>query len=429
VGTDGEHSFLVMEYLEGEDLQGRLDRGPMKSQELADTMLPVCAAVSVAHEEGIIHRDLKPQNIFLARARDRRVHPKVLDFGISKPTDDLGASLTMSGLIGTPHYMAPEQIRDAKSAGPLSDQYALGLIMYQCATGRRAHDAASLFEVFKSIVDAAYARPRDIAPELPEPVEQVILRAMALDSAARFANVRELGAALLPFASEKTRIVWEGTFGGDAVATPPAPLPQSSRNLTPSPIGMTTPMPPVATTPMPPGGLRSDRSGPRARYPQTDHDAVSLRPATGSRRWFIVGGALVLVGAAAVFALGGSKDKSRATPAADTTETTDQPATPTEPTRPRADDQKTAAAPRTEPAAEKTAADPAPEAESRTEPAAGTGRPGAVREPRSPAAASADDRRSSPTTAGKKKRSPTTKAQSASREDKSLGRNRAPLID
>jgi serine/threonine protein kinase len=91
VGTDGALTYLVMEFLEGEDLSRRISRGALTTQEAADIMLPVLAGVGAAHDEGVIHRDLKPENIFLARARhSSAVQPKVLDFGVSKLTGGAG---------------------------------------------------------------------------------------------------------------------------------------------------------------------------------------------------------------------------------------------------------------------------------------------------------------------------------------------------
>ena len=90
VGSEGGHTYLVMEFLEGEDLAHHIERrGPMPLDEIADIMLPVLAAVTAAHDEGIIHRDLKPQNIFLSQTRDGAIVPKVLDFGISKGPSEL----------------------------------------------------------------------------------------------------------------------------------------------------------------------------------------------------------------------------------------------------------------------------------------------------------------------------------------------------
>ena len=155
VGTDGGRAFIVMEILRGEDLSQRLARtGPFAPRELSDIMLPVCSALVAAHEATIVHRDLKPQNIFLA-AGPHGVVPKVLDFGISKSADALsaGGGLTRTGsVMGTPYYLAPEQIQDARSAGASSDQYALGVILYECLAGRRPFEGESLFSVFNAIV-------------------------------------------------------------------------------------------------------------------------------------------------------------------------------------------------------------------------------------------------------------------------------------
>ena len=96
------------------------------------------------------------QNIFLARG-PRGIEPKVLDFGISKGNDTKPGALTGTGMIGTPFYFAPEQILDARSAGPASDQYALGVIMYECLSGRRPYEDDNLFRVFQAIVEAKLA--------------------------------------------------------------------------------------------------------------------------------------------------------------------------------------------------------------------------------------------------------------------------------
>jgi serine/threonine-protein kinase len=250
MGSDGGHTYLVMEFLHGEDLAQRLERlGPIGVEELADIMLPVCSAVAAAHAAGITHRDLKPQNIFLA-AGTRRVHPKVLDFGISKGNDAVtqAGTLTNTGaMIGTPYYLAPEQIMDSKSAGSASDQYALGIILYECLTGKRPYDGDNLFVVFQGIVGGTPKRPRELRPEVPPEMEEVVLRAMKVDPKARFATIEDFGRALLPFASSRARVIWEEAFAGagGAESAPPA---------RPSIAVMPTPTPPTrAPTLMPPG--------------------------------------------------------------------------------------------------------------------------------------------------------------------------------
>ncbi|MEO8214998.1 MAG: serine/threonine-protein kinase, partial [Myxococcales bacterium] len=216
MGSEAGQTYLVMEFLRGEDLGQRLARtGPLSPQPLADIMLPVCSAVVEAHKAGITHRDLKPQNIFLA-VGPHSMQAKVLDFGISKGDDFQGAgSLTGTGaMIGTPFYLAPEQIVDSRAAGPNSDQYALGVIMYECLTGQRPFEADSLFVVFQAIVSGNPVLPTQLRPGIPLALEEVVLRAMNLSPAARFPSIFALGRAVLPFASPKMRSIWEEAFAG-----------------------------------------------------------------------------------------------------------------------------------------------------------------------------------------------------------------------
>ena len=149
VGEDGERSYLAMEMLEGEDLASRLRHVTfLSAAETADILVPVCEAVAAAHDSGVVHRDLKPANIFLA-IRDQKIHPVVLDFGIANDNDDDAGGAPGSGLVfGTPYYLSPEQIADHRAASPASDQWALGVILYECLTGARPFDGESLDEVF-----------------------------------------------------------------------------------------------------------------------------------------------------------------------------------------------------------------------------------------------------------------------------------------
>src|SRR5262252_2081768 len=136
VREDDGHCYLVMELLEGEDLASRLRRtGTLSAAETAEIVLPVCDAVSSAHRQGITHRDLKPSNIFLT-TRDGQVHPVVLDFGIAveegRGDGDAASPQVRKPVFGTPAYLAPEQVADHRAAGPATDQYALGVILYEC---------------------------------------------------------------------------------------------------------------------------------------------------------------------------------------------------------------------------------------------------------------------------------------------------------
>ena len=233
VGQHDDTLFLVMEHLAGEDLAALIAReGALPVERLVDLVLPVVAAVATAHEEGVVHRDLKPENIFLAQTRNGAVQPKVLDFGISKVSGAPNAPRITgaSSMIGTPLYMSPEQAQGAAVDGR-SDQYAVGVILYECATGHVPFDAPELYPLLHAIVLGEHAAPRSLRPELPADFEAVIERAMARDADRRFESMHALGRALLPFASRTNRGLWRDVFG--AAPTPlqqpafvaPAPVP------------------------------------------------------------------------------------------------------------------------------------------------------------------------------------------------------------
>jgi serine/threonine protein kinase len=233
MGTDAGQTYLVMEYLEGEDLEARLARGSLTVEETIDIALPVVAAVAAAHGEGIIHRDLKPSNVFLARFPDGSVDPKVLDFGISKPPADIDVSpLSADRFVGSVGYVAPEQILDARNASAASDQHALGVVLYECLAGRTPYPGTSMFRIFQNIVAGVYPSLASCRPDIPTDLAAVVTRAMSRRAADRFASVTELGRDLLTFASPKMRVLWEGTFASDGAA------PQGTR-----PAGATSPAP------------------------------------------------------------------------------------------------------------------------------------------------------------------------------------------
>jgi serine/threonine protein kinase len=214
-GTDAGVSYIVMELLRGEDLASLIAReGPQLDPALvADIMLAVCAGVFAAHEAGVVHRDLKPQNVFVARTPLGELVPKVLDFGISKILDKEGVNglTTTGGVVGTMHYMSPEQVT-GKNVDGRSDQYALGVILYECLTGRRPHEGDTIFVVMRSIGEGGFEPPSVWRPDLPPELEQIILRAMALRLQDRFESVHALGSALLRFASPRGRVLWSDYY-------------------------------------------------------------------------------------------------------------------------------------------------------------------------------------------------------------------------
>ncbi|WP_437602653.1 serine/threonine-protein kinase [Sorangium sp. So ce590] len=200
--------FMVMEYLEGSDLQETLrQRGPLELEEAVGYVLEACEAIAEAHAAGIIHRDLKPANLFLTRGADGSGMVKVLDFGISKALAESSAAgaepelgLTKTAMVlGSPLYMAPEQMRSARSVDARADIWSLGAILYQLLTARVPFDATSLSELILMINTEAPPSPSTFRRDLPPGLEAAILHCLERDVAKRFKSVAELAGAIVDF--------------------------------------------------------------------------------------------------------------------------------------------------------------------------------------------------------------------------------------
>jgi serine/threonine-protein kinase len=202
--------YIVMELLEGRDLAAELAaRGPLGIVEAVDWVLQACEGIAEAHATGIVHRDLKPANLFLTHRADHSPLIKVLDFGIAKMLDLARApdySLTKtSALMGSPHYMSPEQIRNAKSVDRRADIWALGIVLYELLAGSAPFSATAAPALLAQIV-ADPPRPlRPLRPDVPRGLEALINRCLEKDPARRFADVAELSRELSQFASHEGR--------------------------------------------------------------------------------------------------------------------------------------------------------------------------------------------------------------------------------
>jgi hypothetical protein len=223
--------YLVMELLKGETLSDLLRRKQKLSvTEAAELVRQACTGVQAAHDAGIVHRDLKPENLFVIE-RDHRPFVKILDFGISKFDPHLtGAemSTTREGTsLGTPLYMPPEQVRGDKRIDARADVYALGVILYECVTGRRPYEAETLAHLAVLIHEGQAAPVAELRPDVPPAFAQMVHRAMANKPELRFPTAREFGDALANFTGLVTgpTVGWPGRGALGALEPVPAKPP------------------------------------------------------------------------------------------------------------------------------------------------------------------------------------------------------------
>ncbi|HET7842380.1 MAG TPA: protein kinase [Terriglobia bacterium] len=214
IGREGDTDFLVMEYLEGETLAKRLERGPLAGEDLIRIATEISDALDKAHRKGVVHRDLKPGNIMLTSAG-----AKVLDFGLAKTTgpllpgssasgrgspspvvasDGMTASPTISSplttagsIVGTFQYMSPEQL-EGREADARSDIFSLGAVLYEMATAKRAFPGKSRYSVASAILEKDPEPMNSVAPTAPRSLERVVSRCLAKDPEDRWQTARDV---------------------------------------------------------------------------------------------------------------------------------------------------------------------------------------------------------------------------------------------
>jgi tetratricopeptide (TPR) repeat protein/predicted Ser/Thr protein kinase len=201
VGEEGDSTFIVMQYIEGESLSARISNHPLSPVQVADIGIQAAAALIEAHSHGIIHRDIKPHNVVVTP----RGQVKILDFGLAKFMQDKQAvdsaadtrgRLTDAGqVVGTAGYMSPEQLR-GKHVDARSDLFSLGVTLYECATGQHAFAGNTPLEVSLNVVQSDPPRPSQINPAIPSSLDEIIVKAMAKDAEARYQTAGALQADL-----------------------------------------------------------------------------------------------------------------------------------------------------------------------------------------------------------------------------------------
>jgi len=229
-------SFIAMEYVEGQNLKEVLNQGRTLSFEMiGDIIAQVAEALDFAHSKGIVHRDVKPANIILVDGN----RAKITDFGIAKIASG-AANLTTTGqFLGTPNYMAPEQVKGAPVDGR-TDIFALGICLYECLTRRKPFGGDSLTSISYKIVHEAFPPLHDINPQIPDGFEDVVAHCLAKDPARRYQRARDLGTALRavmrgdrparptePMLAEETMVTRERAAAAVPEATVEVPFPQA----------------------------------------------------------------------------------------------------------------------------------------------------------------------------------------------------------
>ena len=200
VDTDGR-PFIVMEFLQGEPLDKRLDRvGRLPAKDTARIIVQVCRALNKAHAAGIVHRDLKPENVFLVWDDDDGADvAKVVDFGIAKFTDaSMGSSSsTRTGsVLGTPYYMSPEQARGLRSVDYRSDLWSVAVIAYRCIVGSLPFEGEAVGDLLVKLCTAPIPVPSHLISDSPPGFDAWLQKALSRDPAQRFGSALELGDSL-----------------------------------------------------------------------------------------------------------------------------------------------------------------------------------------------------------------------------------------
>jgi serine/threonine-protein kinase len=222
--------FMAMELLEGSDLEKLVEKGPLPIALAVDCILQAAEVLAEAHVAGIIHRDIKPSNLFLAKGSDELPVLKVLDFGISKLAAEWGGDPTLTetqSMIGSPAYMAPEQVRTSKYVTAKVDVWALGVVLFELLTTKLPFDGDTLGAVLAALTVEPPRALRPLRADVPEAVEYAVFACLEKDPMRR-ATLGELAALLRPFASSAAALVSADRVARiSAGASPSGPPPPS----------------------------------------------------------------------------------------------------------------------------------------------------------------------------------------------------------
>ncbi|MCU0686108.1 MAG: serine/threonine protein kinase [Polyangiaceae bacterium] len=311
--------YLVMEFLRGVDVAALLaERGRLRPGAAAALLLQAIEGVAAVHEAGIVHRDLKPSNLFLEAPAGRAPIVKVVDFGISKALGGAGETTSADSLLGSPAYMAPEQIAEPGRADTRADLWSLGVIAFQLVTGALPFDSPSIGGLLHSILQGTPRSARELVPDLPPGFDAVLRRCLQREPAARFADTRALRDALRPFDEGPAALAELGLPPAAAGAYdlhewPPFEPKASSLSLETLPaVDETLPASRASAllaakgpaSVLPPSGNAADAT---SALPERAPASLRQHSGAGRRAWFAALPAALLVGAALLWRAAGSR--------------------------------------------------------------------------------------------------------------------------
>jgi serine/threonine-protein kinase len=285
VGSERGMPFMVMEFLNGEDLSQMLEkRGALPVEDAVDYVLQALEAIAQAHAFGIVHRDLKPANLFLHRRQDGSAIIKVLDFGIAKANTlgDAGGNHNLTStksMLGSPLYMSPEQLRSAKNVDARADIWALGVILYELLTGTVPFNGETLGELFIAILEQPPPPVSHKRPDVPQILSDAIMRCLQRQIDLRFSNVAELAQAVASCAPARSFSSVERVT--QALGLPKPNLVQPMAGSMPDARGA---MPSYAGNPNTPNPYTSSQSGPRpAQFSSSNSGVHQFSPQGGTQ--------------------------------------------------------------------------------------------------------------------------------------------------
>ncbi len=272
--TDDDVYYIAMELLEGRTLHRALqDEGPLSPQRTMLIASEICRSLREAHTKGVVHRDLKPANVFLVRHDDRDANEavKVLDFGLVKSVEEGSEQLTKTGVfLGSPKYMAPEQIRD-EPTDPRADVYGLGIVMFEMLTGQAPFDSSTSVKTLMAHLTDPVRAMKDVNPnvDVPPALENLVRRCLEKSRDDRFATMNDVLRALQSCASASLSMALSGDFQlGDSLAPSMREVRPSNANAQAS--ARAEPGPPAPTENLP--------TASQAPFAQATKAGVGLAP-------------------------------------------------------------------------------------------------------------------------------------------------------